>query len=478
MDEASTLHTTQNGFFQSLNGAISDERQAPLYFLILSLWRVFDDSIFFARILSIISSTAAVFFFHRLAHKLFGKFVANFITVLFAIHPYLIWSSVEIRVYSTTILLSILLLNFFATGFFEEETVSRRGAETQRKARFFYVTIAVVALYTSYYLGFLLVGCFASLIVLQRFRAARDYFLQMLIVGACILPLLWVIHQQFAMDTSGFTAEKSVAEGLKILWNHAFTLTFPIDPAPGTQPSAITVIRICFLCLSFAALIFFLIKDGFRRANEKVLLFGTTTVVVAAFLLVAYSLLGAEYIAVRHVAVLFVPLFLFLCALFTSILPEKSLIFFAVVLTLLFPFTKIYKQYPNFAKRGDWAQVARFIEENEKPNQPIVVFKTYDALTLPYHYKGINRILPDEKFFAWETEGSLSTEDAFRNQIAFTVSKIPPEAQEIWVATEEQCQDKETAVACRPLENFLQTYYTVIETRDFYWERLRLLRKK
>jgi hypothetical protein len=90
----------------------------------------------------------------------------------------------------------------------------------------------------------------------------------------------------------------------------------------------------------------------------------------------------------------------------------------------------------------------------------------------------VNRVLPDEKFFAWMPEDSLSSENAFGNQIAFVISEIPPDAQEIWLATEEVCQSTETSAACRPLENFLEANYTVIETKDFYLERVRLLRKK
>ena len=40
VDEASTLYTTQNGFFHSFSTIVfTDEKQAPLYFLLLSLWR-------------------------------------------------------------------------------------------------------------------------------------------------------------------------------------------------------------------------------------------------------------------------------------------------------------------------------------------------------------------------------------------------------------------------------------------------------
>lgn len=477
MDEASTLYTTRHGFFDALSGACADERQAPLYFLVLSVWRMFGDSILFARIFSVLISAAAIFFFHRLARKFLDEFAAGFIAVLFAIHPYLIWASVEIRVYSTVILFSVLLLDFFAAAYLKNE-ISDKITDSQKKSQFFYLLTAVLALYTNYYLGFLLFGGFAALIVLRRIETARRYFLQMLAVGACILPLLWIIKQQFAINTSGFAAEKSIAEGLRILSNHVYTLTFPIEGAPDGTPSLITALRIWFVRVSFVAVIFFLVKDKFRAVNEKVLLFGTLTTVVVAFLLTAYFLLGAPYIAFRHVAVLFVPLVLFLSVLLTSVLPRSFLIVFAVALALLFPYSKIYKQYPTFAKRGDWARVARFIEENEKPNQPIVVFQNYDALSLPFYYKGQNQVLPNEKFFDWNAEDLLSSEKAYADQTAFVISKIPPGAPEIWLATEESCQTPETAAACRPLENFLEANYTVIETKDFYLERLRLLRKK
>ncbi|MDQ3712523.1 MAG: hypothetical protein M3388_09935 [Acidobacteriota bacterium] len=414
-------------------------------------------------------------FFHRLARKFFDEYAANFIAVLFAIHPYLIWASVEIRVYSTVILLSILLLKFFGEGFLMMRTLP---AKTQRKAQIFYFLTAIIALYTNYYLGFLLIGGFAALIVLRRFRAARNYFLQMLVVGACILPLLWIVKQQFAVNTSGFTAENSIVEGLKILWNHVLTLTFPIEAESRAEPSINTVIRIRIPRFSALAILFFFVKEIFRAANQKVLMLGTITAVVSTFLLAAYFLLGAEFVEFRHAAVLFVPLILFLGVLLTGVLPRKGVIIFAVFLVLLFPYSKIYKQYPDFAKRGDWARVARFVEQNEKPNQPIIVFRNYDALSLPFYYKGVNRILPDEKFFAWSAEDSFSSENAFSNQIAFVISKIPSDAQEIWLATEEFCQNAETSRACRPLENFLEANYTVVETKDFYLERVRLLRKK
>src|SRR5690349_20813504 len=44
-DEASTLYTTEHGFFYAFRSALADEKQAPLYFWFLSLWREIDASI-------------------------------------------------------------------------------------------------------------------------------------------------------------------------------------------------------------------------------------------------------------------------------------------------------------------------------------------------------------------------------------------------------------------------------------------------
>jgi hypothetical protein len=39
VDEASSLYTTENGLLQAFRNVFADEKQAPLYFLLLSLWR-------------------------------------------------------------------------------------------------------------------------------------------------------------------------------------------------------------------------------------------------------------------------------------------------------------------------------------------------------------------------------------------------------------------------------------------------------
>ena len=104
-----------------------------------------------------------------------------------------------------------------------------------------------------------------------------------------------------------------------------------------------------------------------------------------------------------------------------------------------------------------------------------MIFQVYEAIALPNYYKGANRILPDEKFFSFFAEEKAGSPNNFRRQIEFLISEIPPDSQEIWLLTNEKCDVKQS---CEPLEKFVEANYTIVEERDFYKEKVRLLRKK
>jgi len=483
VDEASSLYTTEHGLFQAFRNVFADEKQAPLYFLLLSVWREISHSIFFARAFSVIFSLLAIKVFYGLARKLFDARAAGFITAVFAFHPFLIWASLEIRVYSLVVLLSALLLKLFLDGYLEFHAESQ---SSQRRTQIFYVLTAIIALYTNYYLGFLLVGNFCALVVLRKWREARAYFLQMLVVGVSILPLLWAIKSQFAANTNRFQADKSLVVGLKFLWNHFLTFILPTELFPPEETTGISFIRIWLVRLVILAVVVLLVKNR-KILDKKILAFGTICAVIFGFILLAYFLLGEIFVEIRHAAMLFAPLILFAGLIFQEILTREGrkgakvqrfkpvfVISLSVLLIVFFSYS-VYTLYPHLTKRGDWARVGAFLEQNEKPDQPIIVFTAFDAPALPYNYRGVNKILPDEKFFDWEFEAPAGSPDSWRRQTEFIISEIPPAAQEIWLLTNEKCAVKD---ACRPLENYVEANYTIIEEKDFYKEKVRLLRKK
>ena len=473
-DEASTLHTTNDGFARAFQNLFSDEKQAPLYFLLLSLWRGIDDSIFFARLFSVVCSLLAIFAFARLARKLWQPDAARLLTTLFALHPYLFWAGLEIRLYSFVIFITCLLFDAFHDGFLAEETDFGEGAKAPQRARYFYVTVSIAALYTNYYLGFLLVGGLAALLVLGRRRQARQYFLAMLAVGVAILPLFYIISLQFAERGATYQPEKPLLDGVRMLWNHFLTFVLPTEIYTDETGSVVSFVRLWTVRLSLLAAFVLLVKNRFRAVNRTIIAYGTIAAVGGAFFLFVYFQLGAGYIEIRHAAVYFAAIMIFAGALLVGLLPRRAWFFAALLYAVFFTYA-IAVMHPNLTKRGDWARVARYIAEREKPDQPIVFFPVYDALALPYYYRGANRILPGERYFDFHTEAELGNQNSFRRQIEFIISRIPPEAEEIWLLTDENCQIKQ---ACEPLDNFVAQNYTIIEEKGFYKEKVRLLRRK
>jgi hypothetical protein len=72
-------------------------------------------------------------------------------------------------------------------------------------------------------------------------------------------------------------------------------------------------------------------------------------------------------------------------------------------------------------------------------------------------------------------EAELGNPDSFRTQIEFIIGKIPPDAEEIRLLTDENCRIER---ACETLDNFVRANYTIVEEQDFYKEKVRLLRSK
>ncbi len=468
-DEASTLHTTEHGLGFAIRHALADEKQAPLYFWILSLWRELSGSILFARLFSVICAAVAIRLFFGVARRFFSERAALFVTLLFALHPFLIWASVEVRVYSLVILISLLLLRLWFATYFESTE-----RQIPRRPTLIFLAVSAVALYTNYYLGFLLAGMFAALIATRKWRAAAAYFFNMVAAAVCFAPLIWAVRSQFAANTVAFQTERSLVTGVQLLWNTFLTFIIPTEIYPLDQITTVSLVRVWFVRVAVLVIVAALIRKRREVFDDRIRAFIAIVATVGAFFLASYLVLGEVYVAIRHASVLFAPLLLLAAAVIARILPARIWPAILVIYLGLFAYS-LTMLYPNVAKRGDWARVGAFLERNERPGQPILVFTTFDALALPYHYKGVNKILPDEKFYDWEIEAPAGTPEAWRRQTEFILSRIPADANEIWLLTNEKCDVGES---CRPLENFIEQNYTIEQERSFYLEKIRLLRKK
>jgi hypothetical protein len=474
-DEASTLYATQNGLWRAFESAAIEQKQAPLYFWVLALWRQVNDSIFFARLFSVICSVAAIWIFSRIGSRLLSAKAALPATAFFALHPYLMWASLETRVYSLVILVSLGLIYLFLKAFWLDE-----GSVVP--ARIGFVLLAIASLYTNYYLGFLLVGLFVPLLVVRPGRSAAIYVSLMMIVGLVFLPMIMLVRAELGARDTAFIEDRTLITGIKIIWYHVLTFILPADATlDGTTPvmSLIRLWIVRLMLLVIGVLTFF----RWRQLSRFTLAMAGIVGTLCVLLIVAYFLVGSWMVEIRHAAVLFGPVILFFASLIYDIfgaekpvkpVPRRIAIpAFATIVIAFFGYS-FATMYPALAKAGDWEQVGSYLEKHERPHQPIIVFHTYDALAVPYYYKGVNRVLPDERYFEFDF-GSVSDERT-EKRTAFTISKIPGDANELWLIQSDEC-DK-TPEVCEPFDRFVNERYDRVERHEFYQNRVFLLRRK
>ena len=465
LDEAWTLRTTANGLTATLYDAVWQERQAPVYFLILWLWRGANDSLFWARAFSILSASASIFVFDKLTTRFLPENKVKIFGLFFAAHPFLIYAALEARVYALVVLLSTLLLLVWHDAYAVREN---------RRLQIVYVLLAAFALYTNYYLGFGLVGAAAALIVLRRWNALKNYLWQMCAVAVLILPLAFIIKTQFAVNNQYFRLEPSLIEGAKLVWNLVNDFVLPTPDQPLFAVARLWIVRIGFLTAIFAAA-YQLLKSGIL--NVRTLALTVYCAVVAAFMFAAYFLLGADYVQMRHAAPLFAPVFLLLAAVLTENLSKRSL-FAVAVLWLVFYSAALAQTYQPLAKRGDWQRVSEFIQSNENPNEPIAIFRVYDALPFQFYYQGQNQIVPRDALHGWNAERAAESAERWRAQIEFLKTQIPRDSKRLWLVTEDRCDAPETRIECRPLEDFVIENYETVKIANFYTRKVRLLKRK
>ncbi|MBK9216920.1 MAG: glycosyltransferase family 39 protein [Chloracidobacterium sp.] len=469
-EEAATLYSTQHGLLSAIRHAAIDERQAPLYFWIMSLWRSIDASIFFARLFSIICSVAAIRVFAGTARRMFSREATLLATAFFAIHPVLVWASTEIRSYSLLVLLSVISVRFFLDIFLE--------SDGRRNARWLWLAFtAIVAAYTSCYLLLLFAGFLAAFLVAGRWEQARRYLLIAAVAAIACVPLIFIVKPQPGGDAR---SALRLIDGLRILWDGLLTFILPTELFSSSAVTAASTTRTWIVLTGLGTIILAVIRrrDSISRLTAAL---GPVTGVSAAMLLGACFASGPFREPRGVVVVLFVPVLFFAASLLTDLFNRTNertarLASLAAGFVVLASFSyALLNLYPAGVKRGDWARIGAFIQENERPGQPIVVFPAFDAMALPYHYRGLNHILPVGNLFEFSTGTSSDPVLSRAREADSVITQIPGDTEEIWLVTGEICR---TTRDCAPLDNFVAANYTIVIEKDFYLEKLFLLRRK
>jgi hypothetical protein len=451
-DEAYTLQTTSRGLAYAFHQAIGFEQNAPLYFLLLTIWRHLSSGVFSLRLFSVVCVAIALALVPALVRRYVPKADAGLVTLAAACNPFAIWAAVEMRVYAMIVLVSALLLLACFDAFLADRP--------SRSAAVLYAICAAVALYTQYYLAFLIAAQAVTILVYRR-RALLAFAIAAATAALAFAPMLAIVPAQVE-NFKGVFAKPSLVHsfaGLSgILARYVLPLPFPHA-------------KLIYAGLGIAALLaLVLARRLLTPGNAPILLM---TACCFAFF-AAGTYVAGVHVLDRHAASLYLPAILSIFAVFTFLrpAPARRAAMAWLCLTLTFSLVSLAETYRALAKPGDWIRATAYLRAREGPHQPIVVFEAENALPFAYYYNGPNRIVAiptavnfreyDVSAFVIRSQGELQA--------------AMPRATRIWLITAGECASANIVFGCDELERFVASHYRVESDAAFYGSRIRLLR--
>ena len=462
-DEAYSLDTTGKSLQYAISQAINFELQPPLYFALVNIWRSINDSIFWARLFSIIAIALTIYLVALLAKRLIKTINPVYIVAAFALNPFTIKVALEIRVYAFVMLLSALLLWFFFEGYF--------NPKPRAKTKLIYLILAIISLYTHYYLACLLIANVIVLLVLRRWQSLKNYLWGMSIVALCFSPMLFFLLNQVSTHTSNldgnFWQNFAAIQRSKI---QGFLGNFADLPQP-------ILIGLCLLLfLLFLGLIFTIDLRLIKRNHLAIWTINLTSILFFSGVLVMTN----GMLLFRHTAGIFVVSGLGLFLLLSLIKYPKIRNIITIALTvaiLLFYAQNLSKNYSVLAKAGDWKRVAEYIMNHEQPQQEILVFTSISAEELSYYYHGINKIIPLPKADDFQ---NYDLQNYALNNEAEIDQALVSDRHDLWLVerVNRNCKAFGVDLNCHILENFISKYYNVENTQKFYKSKVRFLERK
>lgn len=466
-DEAYTLNTTGKTLEYAFSQSIGFEEQAPIYFVLLFLWRQINNSIVWARLFSVGCASLALVLTPYLSKRYLSRLHPAWLTAIVAFNPIIVWMALEIRLYAFSTLLGTMLLFLFYEAYLSETP--------RRWARVFYVLVAIAGLYTHYFIGVLLVVNGVLLLAKEKnsLNALFTYGLDMLFVGICFIPMLQQSIEQLSSrsDNTAITAPPFAINN--ILGAVKKTIgTFFFYSIPGPTPEQWQGARAGLFCLLFAWAVRWrnsLDREAFRNI-------ASATLILAVFLL-GFAVVGKFHF--RHATVFFMPAMIALVTILQ--LPRESIrrrsLVIGTSVFLIWNLICLGVGYSPLAKRGDSHRVASYLMTSEQANQPILVFNSEVEMVLTHYYDGINTLIPlpsKEDFSVFSVDDLVLKQE---QQIIDALETYPKSFEEMWLVSDAgvlmglPTYEESYEI----LEDFVRENYQVKLDKTFYGARLRLL---
>jgi len=381
IDEAYTLHTTSGDFAFAMKSAREFEMQPPVYFVELWSWRQLSDSITLARLNSVIAAAAAVWFVYLAARRWLKGVPPVYVAGLYAINAYLLWAAVEIRPYSLVQMFCALLFVLFYDAFYTEKP--------KRSAQVLYALTALTALYTYYFLGFVLVAMAGALLIEGRWKRLGSYVAWMAGVGVLFVPELLFVsgHVQTVAAVKG--APTGILRAIEYVAGHVFSLPFGLPPLPKFVRWAIGLL----LAVTVGVSLYVLRK---RAAAETRALWAILAILGACYGVVVRSVMREDDLTERHLMIMIIPSALALLSVTGLYAARSRRLAITAFATLWVAFNgyAVYWMFNPLAKSGDYKRVAEYLEQEQRPGDAIAIATSHAALPFRHYYRGSGAVYP------------------------------------------------------------------------------------
>jgi len=353
------------------------------------------------------------------------------------------------------------LYTFFA-GFFD--------ARPHQGARAAHVVLAVAAVYTQYFAGALLVGCFLALAATRRLRAARAYAVAgcIMLVGclpiAKILPAqlstqMWTLH---SWQGGHFPFNSVIVTVLTFALPHEWIAHWSRGPLNIAYWVAFVTLAALFAAAR-------------PRATPVLVALGCITATVFVFFIIVTTALHQELVTPRHFSELLVPVLASIFALVDALGRRRGLVLGAYLLTFtFFSILSFVVTYGAGAKFGDFKRAGAFLEANARPGQTIFVFDQEMTTPLSYYYHGPDPVvaLPEpQRFDRFDARRFVFHSDA---EVRAKLNSVPPRAT-AWLYEADLCSEPGDAFGCRFLEDVIRQDFDVVLERPLYQASVREL---
>ncbi len=371
LDEAYTLTTTSASIKQVWFRAINFEGQPPLYFILLRIWRIISDSVFFARLFSIITVTISIFIVYRLSEKYVTSIHPFLITLLFASNSIVLWAALEIRVYGLTILFAVLLIWLFLN------TYTSKPKPILYK-RLIFSIVALLSVYIQYYLAFILIGNFIFLIINKKWKIAYLYLLDMIIPVIGTVFLISIVFDQMSIHAYQNESTLSLLNLIIFQFKKISTYLFPL-----LNYFTSGVLTLSLFITIFSVVLFFARKNVKFQLNHRNY-FLTISVVLLIFFTCLLFLTDIRNVAQRHTISLLLPLMMSLVLIIGTAKPAKIANTILVLMIMgNFVFDSII--YSSEEQKGIQHKIiSDFIKANDDSNRRVFCFRYDIALVLKY----------------------------------------------------------------------------------------------